>query len=317
MKKGIFCFSLDLELIWGRFDLPNYQEFILKIAKERQVIDAILKLAKKYSIPITWATVGHLFLDKCNLYDKIKHTEITRPALSCFIRDRFELDPATNIKKDPIWYGTDIISKIKKNKIHEIGSHTFSHVSFGGKYCTAELAESEIRECVSLARKQGVRLSSFVFPYNSIGYLSVLKRYGFTAYRGVQENFIFKRGFIQKFFMLLDLLGVIKPFVSSPIMKDGLINIPASMYFISSRGLRRYIPKDVRFKKAKRGINMASKKKMVFHMWSHPIDFVDDSDHLLLELEKIFRYTAQLRDNGLIDTFTMGDIAKETRKFSY
>src|SRR6266478_1850693 len=91
MKKGIFCISIDLELLWGRKDL-DYSKFINKTKKERNIIKKLLALFKKYNIPTTWATVGKLYTGK-----------------------------------NPLWSGKDIVKLIKNQKIHELGSHTYSH----------------------------------------------------------------------------------------------------------------------------------------------------------------------------------------------
>lgn len=94
MKKGVFCISIDLELLWGRKDL-DYSKFIAKTKKERKIIKHLLNLFKKYEIPTTWATVGKLME-----------------------------------KGDPLWYAPDIIKMIKKVQNQEIGSHSYTHPEF-------------------------------------------------------------------------------------------------------------------------------------------------------------------------------------------
>src|SRR6266700_2913773 len=91
MKKGIFCISIDLELLWGRKDM-DYSKFIKRTKKERIIIKKLLLLFKKYNIPVTWAVVGKLYEGK-----------------------------------DPLWSAKDILKWIKNDKIHELASHTYSH----------------------------------------------------------------------------------------------------------------------------------------------------------------------------------------------
>ena len=45
-------------------------EFGLKKAKQsRENVPVLLKIFEDFNIPITWATVGHLFLESCNKGD--------------------------------------------------------------------------------------------------------------------------------------------------------------------------------------------------------------------------------------------------------
>ncbi len=250
MKKGIFCISIDLELLWGRKDL-NYSKFIEKTKKERTIIKKLLALFKKYNIPVTWATVGKLY-------------EGT----------------------DPLWSGKDIIKWIKTDKIHELGSHTYSHEIMSE--ISKEKAEVEIKKNLS---------KSFVFPRNKIKYLEILKKYGFKSFRGKDK-------------IEYELLIPRTPPTDKAKITKGLIEIPSSIYFVSGRGLRKYIPFGLRFLKSRLGIEQAIKKGEVFHLWFHPIDFADNSDALLKEFEQILKYADEKRKENLLDIKTMKQIAK-------
>src|SRR5712692_5046392 len=56
--------SADFEMGWGwRSLVPQAAELMGE--KERRNVPLILGLLEEYSIPITWATIGHLFLESC------------------------------------------------------------------------------------------------------------------------------------------------------------------------------------------------------------------------------------------------------------
>ena len=76
-------------------------------------------------------------------------------------------------------------------------------------------------------------------------------------------------------------------------MKSGILNINGSMYFVSGRGLKKYIPLGVRYLKSKMGINNAIKQCKVFHVWFHPMDFVDDSRKLFSDFERVLKYATK------------------------
>src|SRR5260221_6530533 len=213
MKKGVLCISIDLELLWGRKDL-DHSKFIKKTQKERTIIKRLLALFDKYNIPVTWAVVGKLYEGN-----------------------------------DPLWSGKDIIKSIKDKKIHELGSHSYSHEIISE--ITREKATREVKKNMS---------KSFVFPRNKIKYLEILKRNGFISYRDKDKS---------EYELVIPRI----PPTDIPKLNKGLVSIPSSMYFVSGRGIRKYIPFGFRLFKSKLAINAAVKRKTVFHIWFHPIDF--------------------------------------------
>ncbi len=271
--NGIVTISIDVELLWGRHD-RDWKKFIPVVAQSRSIIKEILELLEKYNIAATWAIVGHLFLD--------------------------------SRKNDPGWYGRDIVRMIKKYPRQEIACHSFSHVIFGDPGCNKETAKSEIRACVALAKKEGIQLTSFIFPRNSVAHLPVLKKFGFTAYRGIETN-PFRRTKLAK---LLTLFSLLSPPVHSPINNEGLLNIPASMYFLSSRGLRRFIPNRLIVAAAKRGIDRAVKEGKIFHLWTHPEDLVGTSGGRIKSLKEVLSYATMYRKLQILDILTMNTLAE-------
>src|SRR5581483_5783091 len=180
MIKGTFCLSFDVELLWGRHDI-NYKDFIARVEKERYIIDSLLAILNKYHVSATWAFVGHVMLEECQKHNGQKHPEIIRGNFPWVNKDWFDLDPCSTLKRYPTWYGKDILEKVKKVKSHDIGSHSFSHVQFGNPGCSTKCAESEVKKCVEIAKRNNIQLRSFVFPYNSVGHLDILKKYGFAT----------------------------------------------------------------------------------------------------------------------------------------
>lgn len=253
MRKGVFCISIDTELLWGRKDL-NYSTFIKKTKKEREIIKKLLSLFDKYNIPATWAVVG-----------KLKE------------------------KGYPLWSGIDIIKNIEKVRNQEIASHSYSHEIF--TKISEEKAENEIKDN---------KAKSFVFPRNQIKYLNLLKKHGFKTYRGKDRK-------------SWELFHISKPPTYKPTFNNGLLNIPGSMYFVSARNIRKYIPYGTRLFKSKMGINKAISRKQVFHLWFHPIDFANETNSLMKEFEEILQYASQKRDQGKLEIKNMNQIFEEIR----
>src|SRR5262249_11818408 len=90
----------------------------------------------------------------------------------------------------------------------------------------------------------------------------------------------------------------------------GLWNVPASMLFMHRRGLRRAIPFAARVARGKAGLARAVREGAVFHMWFHPFNMSRDRAGMFAALRAILAEATSLRDRGLTDIRTMGDLAE-------
>jgi peptidoglycan/xylan/chitin deacetylase (PgdA/CDA1 family) len=197
--KAVCLISADLELAWAFRFSKNHKDSIPRAVKlglqTRQNLTKILKICEENNIPITWATVGHLFLNKCDRVGGVTHPDILR--LPKFENrywnfndgDWFDADPCSNWQVDPAWYCPDLIEQIIKSPIgHEIGCHTFSHIDCRDSVCNTEVFKSEIEKCIDLAKPFNLKLTSFVHPGHQIGHIKELAEYGFTSYRTDYSN---------------------------------------------------------------------------------------------------------------------------------
>jgi peptidoglycan/xylan/chitin deacetylase (PgdA/CDA1 family) len=199
--KSVVLLYADFELAWAwRYSKSyiNKKEEIKKLALlERDNIPEIIKLCEKYDIPVTWATVGHLFLESCNKNDGIAHPEIKRNYYfendywAYNKGDWFDDDPCGNYKENPEWYCPDLINSILNSSVkHEIGCHTFSHIDCRDEVCNSEVFNSEIDKCKDLAERNNLELKSFVHPGHTIGNLDNLFKSGFKSFRTDYGNIL-------------------------------------------------------------------------------------------------------------------------------
>lgn len=289
--NGIIVLSADFEMAWAF----RYSKTKGKIAesmglRERENVPKLLTLFEKYQIPITWATVGHLFLEKCSKeHGSIPHPNMPRPPFfennnwKFSSDDWYQHDPCTNYIESPAWYAPDLIDQIRQTSMgHELGCHTFSHIDCTDKNCSPELFEAELKACVELANNKGIKLKSIVFPGGTNGNYSVLKRLDFTSYRKTTNYNI-----------------------DIPIVDEfGLVQIPCSYNLDRSNqnwSAKRYI------RIANSFISKASKHKMVAHLWFHPsMDnwYIENvMPHILLSIRK-------LKNEGKIEVLTMGQLSE-------
>jgi len=298
----IFMLSLDTELFWGGArDVQSKAlgPIINDPTKGRGSINVLLSLCKKYNIPVTWAMVGHLFLDHCQKEDGIPHPEMPR-----FQENWYSFDPCTNIKLDPLFYGKDIVETIMTNSVkHEIGYHTFSHVPFSE--CSRIVARAEISRGIEAARELGITLESFVFPYNLIGHVDVLAETGFKIYRGqdlgaitVNNSAVPRNKRIK---------NRIFPPPSEPRWINGIWEIASSTIALDKQ---LHLPLAAR---SKLGIRQAIRSKSIFHICMHPHDLLY-KPFLAIELDKTLAFVDKMRQHGQLQALTMGGLAARLKK---
>ncbi len=199
--KAVCLISADLEGAWAfRHSKSSAQDKLRPVKlglQTRRNLPQILALCEKYRIPITWATVGHLFLSECIADERGKHPELPHPAYftnefwSFRQGDWYDTDPCTNQETDPAWYGADIMDAIQNTAVqHEIGCHTFSHIDCSDERCPRELFMAELEQCRILAEDRGIKLKSFVHPGHQIGHITDLAELGYESYRTDDGNWI-------------------------------------------------------------------------------------------------------------------------------
>jgi len=241
-------FSVDVELGLGAFHSKSpLRDKKIDIINERKAIPKIISLCKKNKIKPTFAVCGHLFLRFCNA----KHFFGSKKLLPWLSED-----PATAYPKNNEWYAPDIVQMIKKSGF-EIASHSFSHASL--VEMPKNMAECEIKECVRLARAQGIKLKSFIFPRDETAYLDVIQRNGFThfASKPTQNHFLLNknsRGF----------------YVCGPkIHKNGLIEVPKTIFINQIRAVDLLKILLIFFQAAILNLSI--------HIWAHSFNFKDES----------------------------------------
>ena len=317
--KATFVISLDVELLCGivndpesKFKKRDINILLNDNTRERGCIDALLNLFEKHNIPATWAVVGHLFLDHCERELGIPHIDMPR-----FKEDWYSFDPCSDVQKDPLYYGKDIVERILKNQIkHEIGYHSFSHVVFSE--CSREVAEAEAKMSDKFAKEFGITIESFVFPENKVGHVDVLKKNGFKIYRG--ENgilFPMASGFCKtplstraydtrNNILIRTIYRGMRKLIAPPVepkWMDGIWEIQSSMFFCDPQIKFSVLPR------AKIGLYRTIRSKKIFHVFLHPYNLLlypslkDDLDNFLA-------IVAKKRDEGKIVVLTMGGVAE-------
>ncbi len=295
-ERGTFVLSIDTELCEGS---ARYRVC-------REVVSALLELMERFEIRATWSVIGYMFLDKGHPDSSAKILALIR---------RWQRKPLIKLLADDFYSqlinGKDVLQQILSCKVpQEIGCHTFSHIRVGDPSCSRECFESDLKACQSAAEELGVTLRSFVFPWNSVGHLDSLRKYGFIAYRGPSADwFAGLPASLRRLAYLLDHLLLIPSPVVVATCENGVWNLPASYYYACGAGWGKMIPISLRINKVKKDFRLAARKQGLFHLWFHPFDLASNPKLWLSGLENIFAEFCRYRDAGLLDNFTMGDLS--------
>lgn len=289
LEKGIVVISADFELAWA-WRYSKRKVDALEMAKtERENIPIILKKLNELEIPITWATVGHLFLDSCECKNGKPHSDLVRPKYfeneywKYSVGDWFDIDPCGNYRTHPEFYAPDLVEMILNSTVkHEIACHSFSHIDYSEKNSFPELIESDLRACEEAASRFGIKLESFVFPGNFHGNFDMLKKHGYKVIR-YKTNALKEIGFPEK-------------------IENGLIAIHDSIAFDQSEEGwgNNYL-----IWKMKKYIDKAIEKKAICHFWFHPSIKKKSINEYFIP---ILCYISDKRNKGLLEIKTMNEI---------
>jgi hypothetical protein len=273
--------SADFELNWAFRSRPADQRDQLGIA-ERENVPYILGLLTEFSVPITWATVGHLFLPSCACDGGAAHRKMPRPPFNArWQGDWYKHDPCTDLKRDPLWYAPDLIEQVMEAKVgHELGSHSFSHIDFSAETSDRELVRREMEQCLVVMTPLGLKLRSLVYPFNNMGhtYHDLLHQFGIIAVRHRDER-----------------IRLSYPERSA----SGVYKIYESM---NLRSANRYHYRD----KAELFIDHAVQQGASYHLWFHPSD---PRSLFQKEFYEILQIIDRQRGAGNVWVATMGDLA--------
>jgi peptidoglycan/xylan/chitin deacetylase (PgdA/CDA1 family) len=289
-EKGGLIISADFEMAWAWRFSKTGKDYLKKGEIERKNFPKILEILESYNIPITFSTVGHLFLEKC---DKGDHDWMKRiPHFDDHWKftdgDWYYHDPYSNYQEAPEWYAPDLIQMIIDSKVnHEIATHTFSHIDFSYKNCPAGVAEDELKACKMAAEPYDITLNSMVFPGGTWGNIEVLKAHGIQIYRKNVEHDLA--------YPWRDEYGILVT-NSSEAMEYNPAYGWSDKYFL--KRLKKYIDK-------------AIKTNTIAHLWFHP-----SLDPYILKnvFPSLLEYAAERREAGDLWIGTMEEIAEHINK---
>jgi len=310
VDTGVFTISIDLELGWGMIDTPMTCTDLVNITAEREVVERLLALFASHEVKATWAIVGHLLLD--HVAGK-GSTDLKPPQPGEYVVPNDLFDQVGESCRD-LWCARDVIKEIRRaTPEQELASHSFSHVRYDEGCTRRKVIEADVAQLVRIHNENQVPFKSFVFPYNCAGYRYLLAMAGVQAYRGMTPRWYhgITTPCIRRLANLVTVIAGFRPKTVMPSRDDtGMINIPDSMLWYSTHGIRRFIPDRRQVCMAKAALDQAALERSVFHLWFHPSNFVHDMARQLARLEEVLAYARSLESAGRISILTMNQLTE-------
>lgn len=321
MQSGIFTISLDFELLWGIFDKVGTGYNPKYFSNTRYVIPEMLELFGRNEISVTWATVGMLFAE--NEAEWKSYSPEFLPSYRDKKLSAYEWAKANGIRQE-VHFAPELIREILATPFQELGSHTYAHYYTLMRGQSPEQFRQDLQSTQKIAEdKFGVRLKSLVFPRNHINelYLGICLDEGYEYVRGNPKNWFWQEtqheSFEKKVFRSADCffqvgkkssfsIDEIKEFENEPLI------LPAS------RILRPLNPNNQPFNKVRlfrifKEMEVAAKKKEVYHLWWHPHNFGNDPIQSMKELRVLIQHFQQLKERFGMESLSMEGLGRKAK----
>ncbi|MDT0649629.1 polysaccharide deacetylase family protein [Autumnicola edwardsiae] len=314
-KHGKIIISLDFELLWGIFDVVDYNSKKKYFWQTREIIPEILKLFEEYQVHATWATVGMLFNKNWKEWEENIPSEIPNYRKKTLSAYKF----GTSIKSkstEEFCFAPELIKLISRTKGQELATHTYSHY-----YCLEEgqtdtSFDKDLAKAVSVAKSMDIDLKSLVFPRNQLTkeYLQICAKHGIENVRSNPSSWYWKdatsNSLVNKLARTGDAyvnLGK-KTYPASFFSKN--VNLPleqkASRFLRPVEGNR--LMRSSKINRIKNEIEAAAKKNEIYHLWWHPHNFGDHPEESIKDLKEILVHYKAMQDKYAFQSLNMQEL---------
>ena len=315
MAKPTLIVSLDFELFWGMQDVCKLSDYKDNILGGRQAIPLLLELFKKHGIHATWATVGFLFAENKN--DILRFAPDELPTYDSDVLSTYRClnDIGDNESSDPFFYAPSLIQLINKTEGQEVASHTFSHYYCRESGQSPKQFLKDMQAAKNIAQHHGYLVDTVVLPRNQTEeeYTKVLAELDFIAYRDEENDWIHEKVKFRPLMRLLRLADVYFPLTGQggyiPANENGIINLPGSRMY---KPYFKYLPfmERLKIRRIKKQMYHAAKNGLTFHLWWHPHNIGIKTDYHLKQLEEIFEYYDELKEQFGMQSLNMREAAQ-------
>lgn len=312
-----FIISLDFELLWGIFDVVDYNAKKHYLRQTREVIPKILKLFLENKIHATWATVGMLFNENWEEWDENIPSEI--PNYRNKSLSAYNFGEAIKSKTtEEFCFAPDLIKMIFETTGQEVATHTYSHYYCREEGQTARNFDQDLAKAGFMAKKMKIDLKSLVFPRNQINpeYLQICREHGIENVRSNPSSWYWKNTLSEAFTTKISRSGDAylplghKTYPPGDLIKKkGLpLEQKASRFLRPVEG--NNILRKLKLNRIKSEMTRAAKKKEIYHLWWHPHNFGDHPEESMKDLQVIIKHFKHCREKYNFQSATMEELGQ-------
>jgi peptidoglycan/xylan/chitin deacetylase (PgdA/CDA1 family) len=296
-KNGALVISLDFELLWGIFDLVDHKQKTGYFKNTLNAIPAILKEFDQYDIHATWATVGMLFNENWEEWEKNQPEilpEYVNSSLSAYNFGKSIKDEDS----EELVFAPELIRKISTTKGQEIGTHTYSHYYCLEEGQSKEQFTADLKKSIELAGKMDITLKSLIFPRNQFNqdYLKICAENGIENVRSNPSVWYWKNISSEKFLNKLVRSG--DAYIPFGKKSYSLQNLKEQKGFPLEQNASRFfrpveenhILRKLKLERIKKEITWAAKHGEIYHLWWHPHNFGNSRKESMLVLRSILEH---------------------------
>ena len=226
----------------------------------------IFEILDKHEVPATFALVG-LFASR---YEEYRDSR----------KQLLESKPHSNWLQIPEqsfaagvfdgWFYPELVQHIRSKGIHEIASHSYSHLPMNNQDVTRSSFSTELNLVQQWSSKNAIELDTFIFPRNQIQYPEELNEFGYLGYRQCDLQ---NAAYANRLKILQDECNIRKKSdAHSTLVKP--IAIPPGTFLNWRHGPRRVIPERLTLKRWSNVLRHAVAEGGVAHLWLHPHNLV-------------------------------------------
>jgi len=262
----------------------------------------IFEILERYKVPATFALVG-LFAGGFEEYVESRNQlleskphknwlQIPEQSFSAGITDG--------------WFYPELVERIRSKGMHEIASHSFSHLPLHNGDVAEESFLTELNLVKQWQERNSLELSTFIYPRNQIQYQEALNDFDYLGYRQCDLQ---NAAYANRLKILQDECNIRKQSDVHSMLANP-ISIPPGTFLNWRHGPRRAIPKSITMRRWTNVLKHAVSTGGVAHLWLHPHNLITAKGQVELFEDAISR-VAEFRNSELIKAMTQSDYCKE------
>ena len=301
--KSQFILSFDCEGKWGMASDPAMvNSHAIGDTSLKWAYQQILESLDQFSIPASFGVVG-LFAQDLSAFETFDAAHGAEPAYASWFNNPKAAFRARNTDG---WFYPTLIEDIQGFKIHEVSSHSYTHLPFHNESVTREIVENELRTMNQFMQSKGVSLQSMIYPRNQVAHTDLLSEFRMSGYRDSNDK---RSAYGSKIGTLVDEFNVLSK-SSAHSRQEVPIKIPAGYFLNWQNGPRLVIPPTITVRRFNHLLNHAEKTGGVVHMWLHPHNLITGKNQVQL-FNRVLQSVAQRQSQGSLSVITMGDYCKQ------